>query len=141
MFLAQIALGFMWLPILIFRNHEEANAARKLTPEQSKAKKLRKLKEDLSCGVHVTVYRVRDLSNQAIKFKVDMNAQQFHLTGCVLLYHDVNLVIVEGGEYEDFVSIAMATVFILDYVICLHLYCRYSIVANHPNSGGTVPTF
>ena len=88
-----------------FRNHEEANAARKLTPEQRKAKKLRKLKEDLSCGVHVTVYRVRNLSNQAIKFKVDMNAQQYHLTGCVILYHDVNLVVVEGGEYSDYKDI------------------------------------
>ena len=84
--------------IVFIRKHEEANAARKLTPEQRKAKKLRKLKEDLSCGVHVTVYRVRDLSNQAIKFKVDMNAQQYHLTGCVLLFHNVNLVIVEGGN-------------------------------------------
>lgn len=45
----------------------------------------------------MTVYRVRDLSRPAIKFKVDMNAQQYHLTGCVLLYRDVNLVIVEGG--------------------------------------------
>ena len=26
-----------------------------------------------------------------------MNAQQFHLTGCVMLYQDVNLVVVEGG--------------------------------------------
>ena len=84
--------------IVFLRKHEEANAARKLTPEQRKAKKLKKLKEDLSCGVHVTVYRVRDLSNQAIKFKVDMNAQQYHLTGCVLLFHNVNLVIVEGGD-------------------------------------------
>ena len=46
----------------------------------------------------MTVYRVRDLSRPAIKFKVDMNAQQYHLTGCVLLYRDVNLVIVEGGR-------------------------------------------
>ena len=84
---------------LLCRKHEEANAARKLTPEQRKAKNLKKLREDLSCGVHVTVYRVRDLSNQAIKFKVDMNAQQYHLTGCVLLFHNVNLVIVEGGKY------------------------------------------
>ena len=83
---------------LFHRKHEEANAARKLTPEQRKAKKLKKLKEDLSCGVHVTVYRVHDLSNQAIKFKVDMNAQQYHLTGCVLLFHNVNLVVVEGGN-------------------------------------------
>ncbi len=81
------------------RKHEEANAARKLTAVQRKAKKLKKVQEDLSCGVHVHVYRVRDLRNPAIKFKVDMNAQQYHLTGCVLLYHDVNLVIVEGGEH------------------------------------------
>ena len=80
------------------RKHEKANAERKLTPEEKKAKKLRKLKEDLSCGIHVTVYRVRDMSNPANKFKVDMNAQQYHLTGCALLYQDVNIVIVEGGE-------------------------------------------
>ena len=48
----------------------------------------------------MTVYRVRDLSKPAIKFKVDMNAQQYHLTGCVMLYRDVNLVIVEGGRYN-----------------------------------------
>ena len=48
----------------------------------------------------MTVYRVRDLSKPAIKFKVDMNAQQYHLTGCVMLYRDVNLVIVEGGKYS-----------------------------------------
>ena len=44
------------------------------------------------------MYRVRDLTNHSIKFKVDMNAQQLHLTGCVLLYRDINLVVVEGGE-------------------------------------------
>lgn len=26
-----------------------------------------------------------------------MNAQQYHLTGCVLVYSNVNLVIAEGG--------------------------------------------
>lgn len=37
--------------------HEEANASRKLTAEQRKDKKVRKLKEDTSLGVHVAVYR------------------------------------------------------------------------------------
>ncbi len=46
----------------------------------------------------MTVYRVRDVSNPANKFKVDMNAQQYHLTGCMLLYQDVNIVAVEGGK-------------------------------------------
>lgn len=82
----------------LIRKHEKSNAQRKLTPEQRKTKNLRKMKEDLSCGVHVTVYRVKDMSNPALKFKVDINAQQHHLTGCVLLYQDVNMVIVEGGE-------------------------------------------
>ena len=44
------------------------------------------------------VFRVRDMSNPANKFKVDMNAQQYHLTGCTLLYQDVNIVVVEGGQ-------------------------------------------
>lgn len=37
--------------------HEEANALRKLTSKQRKEKKMRKLKEDTSSGVHVVVYR------------------------------------------------------------------------------------
>lgn len=39
------------------RAHEEANAARKLTSEQRKEKNVKKLKEDLSQGVHIAVYR------------------------------------------------------------------------------------
>lgn len=39
------------------RAHEEANAARKLTAEQRKEKKVKKLKEDLTDGVHIAVYR------------------------------------------------------------------------------------
>lgn len=41
-----------------FRAHEEANAARKLTTEQRRTKKEKKLKEDTSLGVHVSVYRL-----------------------------------------------------------------------------------
>lgn len=41
----------------LFRAHEEANAARKLTAEQRKEKKVKKLKEDLTDGVHIAVYR------------------------------------------------------------------------------------
>ncbi|KAL7977934.1 hypothetical protein Chor_004921 [Crotalus horridus] len=47
--------------------HEEANAARKLTVEQRKAKKVKKLKEDISQGVHIAVYRVRNLGPKAQK--------------------------------------------------------------------------
>uniref|UniRef100_A0A8C4ELQ8 U4/U6 small nuclear ribonucleoprotein Prp3 n=1 Tax=Dicentrarchus labrax TaxID=13489 RepID=A0A8C4ELQ8_DICLA len=77
--------------------HEEANAARKLTAEQRKEKKVKKLKEDLINGVHVSVYRIRNLQNPAKKFKVEANANQLYLTGTVVLHRDVNLVVVEGG--------------------------------------------
>ncbi|NXQ98351.1 PRPF3 protein, partial [Sagittarius serpentarius] len=75
--------------------HEEANAARKLTAEQRKAKKIKKLKEDVSQGVHIAV--VRNLSNPAKKFKIEANAGQLYLTGVVVLHKDVNVVVVEGG--------------------------------------------
>ena len=39
------------------RAHEENNAARKLTVEQRKEKKINKLKENTDDGVHVSVYR------------------------------------------------------------------------------------
>lgn len=39
------------------RVHEDANAARKLTAEQRKEKKVKRLKEDLTDGVHIAVYR------------------------------------------------------------------------------------
>ncbi|KAB1260871.1 U4/U6 small nuclear ribonucleoprotein Prp3 [Camelus dromedarius] len=80
--------------------HEEANAARKLTAEQRKVKKIKKLKEDISQGVHISVYRVRNLSNPAKKFKIEANAGQLYLTGVVVLHKDVNVVVVEGGESE-----------------------------------------
>ncbi|XP_071387690.1 U4/U6 small nuclear ribonucleoprotein Prp3 [Centroberyx affinis] len=77
--------------------HEEANAARKLTAEQRKEKKVKKLKEDLTHGVHIAVYRIRNLHNPAKKFKVEANANQLYLTGTVVLHKDVNIVVVEGG--------------------------------------------
>ncbi|XP_018535955.1 U4/U6 small nuclear ribonucleoprotein Prp3 [Lates calcarifer] len=77
--------------------HEEANAARKLTAEQRKEKKVKKLKEDITDGVHIAVYRIRNLQNPAKKFKVEANANQLYLTGTVVLHKDVNLVVVEGG--------------------------------------------
>nr|XP_029504372.1 U4/U6 small nuclear ribonucleoprotein Prp3-like [Oncorhynchus nerka] len=83
--------------VFVLRAHEEANAARKLTTEQRKEKKVKKLKEDLSLGVHISVYRIRNLHNPAKKFKVEANANQLYLTGTVVLHRDVNMVVVEGG--------------------------------------------
>ncbi len=41
--------------------------------------------------------RVSDLSHPQWQFKVDMNAQENHLTGCALLWRHTNVVVVEGG--------------------------------------------
>ena len=79
------------------RKHEDTNAARKLTKEQRGAKKDQKLREDVSLGVHVSVFRIRDLCNLSKKFKVEMNAKQLRMTGIVILHKDINVIVVEGG--------------------------------------------
>lgn len=82
--------------------HEEANAARKLTADQKRDKKIRKIKEDVSLGVNVAVYRIRDLHNkQAKKYKIETNAKQLFLTGVVVLFRDCCVVVVEGGPKQQ----------------------------------------
>ncbi|BFZ13608.1 hypothetical protein BsWGS_16647 [Bradybaena similaris] len=83
------------------RQHEEANAARKLTVEQRRDKKIAKIKEDTSMGVNVSIYRIRDFSDPAIKFKVEKNANQLYMTGMAILYKDCNVVVVEGGPKQQ----------------------------------------
>ena len=83
----------------LYRKHESDNLSRKLTKEQRRVKTIRKLAEDTTHGVHVNLFRIKDLSNPANKFKVDTNAQQLHLTGCLIVNKELNLVIVEGGVF------------------------------------------
>ena len=83
------------------QTHQEANAARKLTAEQKREKKEKKLQEDTSLGVHVAIYRIKDLSNLSKKFKVETNAKQYFMTGCAVLFKDVNVVVVEGGPKQQ----------------------------------------
>ncbi|OTF75196.1 U4/U6 small nuclear ribonucleoprotein Prp3-like protein [Euroglyphus maynei] len=81
--------------------HEEANAARRLTGEQKKQKKIRKIKEDTNTGVNVAVYRILDLNNPAKKFKVEANIKQLLMTGVVVIYKNINVVVVEGGPKQQ----------------------------------------
>jgi U4/U6 small nuclear ribonucleoprotein PRP3 len=80
-------------------NHEMRNLASKLTPAEKRAKMIRRNQEDTSRQVHTAVYRVNDLSNPRHRFKVDVNAQQYFLSGTVILCPDAdcNIVVVEGG--------------------------------------------
>lgn len=60
------------------------------------------MKEDTSSGVHVSVYRIKDLHhNQAKKFKVETNAKQLLMTGVVVLFQDCCVVVVEGGTKQQ----------------------------------------
>jgi hypothetical protein len=88
------------------KRHEERNAARKLTPEQRREKKRKKLFENTSLMTRVAVFRVpyRALLHPKLRFKVDINAAQYYLSGVALLCEDKNspeatfgLVCVEGG--------------------------------------------
>lgn len=82
--------------------HDEANEARKLTVEQRRDKKIRKIKEDVTLGVKVAVYRVRDLHEcQSKKFKVETNAKQLLMTGVIVQFRDCSVVVVEGGPKQQ----------------------------------------
>lgn len=63
------------------RAHEAANEARKLTPAARRDKTIRKLNEDTSLGVHVSLYQVKDLHHPQKQYKVDVNARQLYMTG------------------------------------------------------------
>ena len=48
-------------------------------------------------GVPVTLYRIDELPSKQKLYKIDINAQQNHLTGAALLVDDFCVVVVEGG--------------------------------------------
>ncbi|KAF9210661.1 hypothetical protein CPC16_010599 [Podila verticillata] len=79
------------------QTHLDANAERKLTVEERKTKEQKKKEEDLNNGIHVSVYKINDLSHPQKRFKVDTNAQQYGLTGIVLMHPIFSIVVVEGG--------------------------------------------
>ncbi|KAF9160476.1 hypothetical protein DFQ26_005491 [Actinomortierella ambigua] len=78
--------------------HVSANEARKLTPEERKAKERAKKEADLNKGIYCNVYRINDLSHPQKRYKVDTNAAQLGLTGMVIFHPVMNIVIVEGGQ-------------------------------------------
>merc|ERR1740121_169916 len=80
------------------REHEQRNEARKLPAEERKAKKRQKWMAETEPTTQVLVFKIKDLANKRHLFKIDMNAQQFHLTGCCVACPGVaNIVIAEGG--------------------------------------------
>lgn len=79
--------------------HVDRNIARKLTPAERKEKKERKLFDDpTAVETIVSVYKINDLSHPQTRFKVDVNAQENRLTGCVVISDGISVVVVEGGS-------------------------------------------
>merc|ERR1712232_37589 len=80
------------------KEHEQRNEARKLPAEERKAKKKQKWMAEQEPVTGVLVFKIKDLANKRHLSKIDMNAQQFHLTGCCVACPGVaNIVVVEGG--------------------------------------------
>ncbi|TFJ86696.1 hypothetical protein NSK_001784 [Nannochloropsis salina CCMP1776] len=63
------------------KNHEMRNLARKLTPEERREKKRRKIINDMKKQIEVALFRVRQLHSPKIRYKIDVNAQQSGLSG------------------------------------------------------------
>ncbi|KAF9922883.1 hypothetical protein FBU30_006980 [Linnemannia zychae] len=80
------------------QTHLDQNAERKLSHEERKAKEAKKKEDDVAKGIHVSLYKINDLSHPQKKFKVDRNAAQLGLTGVVLMYPTFSIVLVEGGK-------------------------------------------
>ncbi|KAH0670304.1 hypothetical protein KY290_026764 [Solanum tuberosum] len=80
--------------------HIDRNLSRKLTPDELREKKERRLFDDPTIAPEtiVSVYRINDLSHPQNRFKVDVNAQENRMTGCAVILGDINVVVVEGGK-------------------------------------------
>lgn len=79
--------------------HIDRNIARKLTPQEKREKKERKLFDDPNTvETIVSVYKINDLSHPKTRFKVDVNAHENRLTGCAVISEGMSVVVVEGGS-------------------------------------------
>ncbi|KAI1499460.1 pre-mRNA processing factor 3-domain-containing protein [Biscogniauxia marginata] len=79
--------------------HVQTNEERKLTKDQKHEKLATNQEKDAAKGLHILVFKVDSLANGQHRFKVGKNAEQYGLTGLVIMHPKQNLVIVEGGEY------------------------------------------
>jgi len=78
--------------------HEMHNESRRLAPAQKKEKHRKKLQEDTSHEVQLAAFKLKDLNDNRNRFKVIVNAEQYNLTGVLILFQDCNIVFIEGGS-------------------------------------------
>ncbi|CAO3596893.1 unnamed protein product [Absidia cylindrospora] len=79
------------------KQHEKANEQRKLTPAERREKLKSRMATDQSSGNEVAVFKIKSCSHPKHLYKIKMNAQQYGLTGIVIMHHKCHMVIVEGG--------------------------------------------
>ena len=78
----------------------EENENRKLTKEQKKEKIKKKFEKDLKDGTYAALFKIKYLTSDKNRFKIDKNSQQLYLTGLCLMNRENtlnNLLYVEGG--------------------------------------------
>ncbi|CRG97481.1 U4/U6 small nuclear ribonucleoprotein PRP3, putative [Plasmodium gallinaceum] len=76
--------------------HYEQNQQRKLNPQEKSKKQINKWKCNPNEENEVLVIYITNLSNKKHIFKIDINAQQLHLTGVCFMTVLYNFIIVEG---------------------------------------------
>eukprot|EP00770_Monocercomonoides_exilis_P003398 MONOS_3378.1-p1 / transcript=MONOS_3378.1 / gene=MONOS_3378 / organism=Monocercomonoides_exilis_PA203 / gene_product=U4/U6 small nuclear ribonucleoprotein PRP3 / transcript_product=U4/U6 small nuclear ribonucleoprotein PRP3 / location=Mono_scaffold00079:46143-47211(-) / protein_length=294 / sequence_SO=supercontig / SO=protein_coding / is_pseudo=false len=79
--------------------HEKRNQDRKLSKEERREKIVNKVREDLKKACVLALFRIGDLSNSKLRFRVKTNAVELHLTGmCLMVFGQpgMQLVLVEG---------------------------------------------
>lgn len=82
--------------------HDDRNLARMLTPAERRDKKVKKLFDsgpEASLTSQTCVYRVEDLSHGQHKFKVDVNAQENHMSGKAVLLCGARHAMKAGGVF------------------------------------------
>lgn len=80
-------------------DHVTANAERKLTKEQELAKLVANQEKDAQKGLYMCVFKINTLAFGKHRFQIDNNGKQLALTGVTLFNPELNLVVVEGGQY------------------------------------------
>lgn len=80
------------------RKHEADNEARKKTKEERREKTHLKVEKDKDAGLTAAVFRITSMRNPQHRFKVDINARQWEMSGTVLFFNECNVVAVEGGQ-------------------------------------------
>ena len=86
-----------------YRKMMQENEKNKLSKDQKAEKVRKKFERDIKKDCKACLFKITDLSNRKIRFKIDKNSQQLYLTGCCITNKKNNLdkiptfIYVEGG--------------------------------------------